>query len=83
MQSVISDYMRSAVVGKTLPIVTRVLVIIFSVAALCGLYQLVYDDIGIAPTIKKFWVITAPKEQPEPVSQEVEKRGVAGAQKGT
>ncbi|KAL9894097.1 uncharacterized protein ACN2A1_008898 [Glossina fuscipes fuscipes] len=72
MQSVISDYMRSAVVGKALPIITRVLVVIFSIAALCGLYQLVYDDIGIAPTIKKFWVITGPKE-PEPAPQEVEK----------
>lgn len=52
-----SDYVRSSVFGKALPFVVRLFVVIITFSSLAGVYQLVYEDIGIVKMIKKFWGI--------------------------
>ena len=59
-----SDYLRSAVVGKALPLIARVFIVWITIASLAGTYQLVYEDVGIINMIKKFWSIRGKDYQP-------------------
>ncbi|XP_075221832.1 succinate dehydrogenase, subunit D [Lycorma delicatula] len=50
-----TDYIRKAVFGPLIPKVAGVLVYIFSVITLAGLFNLTYNQNGIGNTIRMFW----------------------------
>ncbi|XP_037810216.1 succinate dehydrogenase [ubiquinone] cytochrome b small subunit, mitochondrial-like [Lucilia sericata] len=56
-QSMCSDYLRSSNVGKVLPIIVRFAVVVLTFASLAGIYQLIYEDVGLINMIKKFYSI--------------------------
>ncbi|KAM7359448.1 succinate dehydrogenase [ubiquinone] cytochrome b small subunit, mitochondrial-like [Cochliomyia hominivorax] len=56
-QSMCSDYVRSSVVGKILPIIIRSSVVILTLLSFVGYYHLIYRDVGLINMIKKFWSI--------------------------
>lgn len=56
-QSMCSDYLRSASVGKVLPLLVRIFIVWVTIASLAGTYELVYEDVGIINMIKMLWSI--------------------------
>lgn len=53
----VTDYVRPIVVGNVMPKVAHAALLLFSVATLGGLFYLIYNDIGIAKSVKKIWAI--------------------------
>lgn len=53
----VADYVRPSVVGPVLPKVAHASLLLLSMATLGGLLYLVYNDIGIAKSIKKLWTV--------------------------
>lgn len=53
----VTDYIRPIIFGSVVPKVAHVALLLFSVATLGGLFYLIYNDIGIAKSVKKIWAI--------------------------
>lgn len=61
LEAVVTDYVRESIFGNVVPKAAHGLLILFSAATLAGLFMMVYNDVGIAKTIRKIWA-TKPKE---------------------
>lgn len=55
----VTDYVRPSVVGNVLPKVAHASLILISMATLGGLFYMIYNDIGIAKSVKKLWAVKA------------------------
>ena len=64
LEAMVVDYIRPSVLGPLLPKVAHFSLYLFSVAVTGGLFYLIYNDIGIAESIKKLWSVKgAAKEE--------------------
>ncbi|XP_037897609.1 succinate dehydrogenase [ubiquinone] cytochrome b small subunit, mitochondrial-like [Glossina fuscipes] len=52
IEATITDYVRPAIVGNVLPKVSHASLLLLSMATLGGLFYLIYNDIGIAKSVK-------------------------------
>lgn len=59
IEAMITDYVRPAIVGNVLPKVAHASLLLLSMATLGGLFYLIYNDIGIAKSVKKLWAVKA------------------------
>uniref|UniRef100_A0A1B0C7W9 Succinate dehydrogenase [ubiquinone] cytochrome b small subunit n=1 Tax=Glossina palpalis gambiensis TaxID=67801 RepID=A0A1B0C7W9_9MUSC len=59
IEAMITDYVRPAIVGNVLPKVSHASLLLLSMATLGGLFYLIYNDIGIAKSVKKLWAVKA------------------------
>ncbi|XP_075147867.1 succinate dehydrogenase [ubiquinone] cytochrome b small subunit, mitochondrial-like [Haematobia irritans] len=57
IEAMVTDYMRPSVVGNVLPKVAHGSLLLLSMATLGGLFYLIYNDIGIAKSVKKLWAV--------------------------
>lgn len=55
----ITDYVRPSVVGNVVPKLAHAFLLLLSMASLGGLFYMIYNDIGIANTVKKLWAVKA------------------------
>uniref|UniRef100_A0A1B0BXM3 Succinate dehydrogenase [ubiquinone] cytochrome b small subunit n=1 Tax=Glossina palpalis gambiensis TaxID=67801 RepID=A0A1B0BXM3_9MUSC len=52
IEAMITDYVRPGIVGNVLPKVSHASLLLLSLATLGGLFYLIYNDIGIAKSVK-------------------------------
>lgn len=53
----VTDYLRPAVVGNIVPKAAHASLLLLSMATLGGLFYMIYNDIGIAKSVKKLWTV--------------------------
>lgn len=53
----VTDYLRPSVVGNVVPKAAHGSLLLLSMATLGGLFYLIYNDIGIAKSVKKLWTV--------------------------
>ena len=61
LEAVVTDYIRESIFGSVIPKAAHGLLLLFSAATLAGLCLIIYNDVGIAKTIRKIWAVK-PKE---------------------
>jgi len=57
LEAMVTDYVRPVIFGNVVPKAAHAALFLFSVATLGGLFYLIYNDIGIAKSVKKIWAI--------------------------
>ncbi|KAM7359761.1 succinate dehydrogenase [ubiquinone] cytochrome b small subunit, mitochondrial-like [Cochliomyia hominivorax] len=57
IEAMVTDYVRPAVVGNVLPKVAHASLLLISMATLGGLFYMIYNDIGIAKSVKQLWAV--------------------------
>lgn len=56
-ESIVKDYIRVILFGSIIPKICHGLLALVMMATLGGLFYLIFDDIGIAQTIRRLWAI--------------------------
>lgn len=59
IEAMITDYVRPSIVGNVVPKLAHFTLLLLSMASLGGLFYMIYNDIGIAKSIKKLWAVKA------------------------
>lgn len=57
LEAIVIDYVRPVIFGPFIPKIAPLFVVAFSAALLGGLLYLIYTDIGIGGSVRKFWAI--------------------------
>jgi len=57
LEAIVTDYVRPIIFGETIPKVGHGLLLLFSAGLLGGLFYFIYNDVGIANAVRKFWAI--------------------------
>lgn len=55
IEAIVVDYIRPVIFGPVIPKVGVVLVYVLSIAVLAGLLNLIFNDVGLANSIRMFW----------------------------
>jgi len=56
-EAIVKDYVRVLLFGAVVPKVCQGLLALIMMVTLGGLFYLIFDDIGIAETIRRLWAI--------------------------
>lgn len=56
-ESIVKDYVRVILFGSVIPKICHCLLALVMMVTLSGLFYLIFDDIGIAQTIRRLWAI--------------------------
>jgi succinate dehydrogenase (ubiquinone) membrane anchor subunit len=57
LDAIVTDYIRPILFGNLIPPMAHGFLLLFSAATLGGLFLMIYNDVGIAKTIRNFWAI--------------------------
>lgn len=57
LEACVTDYIRAAIFGSTIPKLAHILLLAVSATTLAGLLYFIYTDIGIGNAIRKLWAV--------------------------
>jgi len=57
LEACVTDYIRAAIFGATIPKLAHILLLVTSATTLAGLLYFIYTDIGIGNAVRKLWAV--------------------------